>query len=144
MSKNISHGEFYVYYRNNENSYKRYVCSPLTQHEISEGWVQVLPRRTRNNETFHFNVTLTELPFHLWNKLRVDYDENGKERYKNIKNNIYSYTVKKSNTDDMAQQLYRLVFLDNPNKDRIQKLVTKLESHKARGWLLLKAKEMCM
>ncbi len=143
MSSNKKHGEFNVYLRRNttdlSQGYHRFVCSPLTQMELSDGWVQVLPRRTRNNESFHFNVYLSELPPHLWHKLREDYNGG----YKLVKNNIYHYTVKKSSMDDMCHQLYKLVHMDNPNRDRMIKLVNKLESHKMRGWLLLRAKEMC-
>jgi hypothetical protein len=142
MSYSKKHGDFYVYLRNNSTTdlkKHRFVCSPLTQMELTDGWVQVLPRRTRNNETFHFNVHLSELPPHLWYKLKEDFNGG----YKLVKNNIYHYTVKKSSMDDMCHQLYKLVHMDNPNKDRMMKLVHKLESHKMRGWLLMRARELC-
>ena len=139
MSSNKSHGEFYVYLKKNGNTdYSKFICSPLTQDQLSDGWVQVLPRRTRNNETFHFNVQLSELPSHLWHKVKEDFNGN----YKLVKNNIYHYTVKKTVMDDMCFQLYKLVYSNNPNLDRMSKLVSKLESHKMRGWLLIKARSI--
>jgi hypothetical protein len=141
MSCNKSHGEFSVYLKKGTNpNYSRFLCSPLTQNELADGWQLVLPRRTRNNESFHFNVQLSELPPYLWYKLQEDFTNGG---YKTVKYNIYHYTVKKSSMDDMCQQLYKLVHMNNPNKDRISRLVSKLESHKMRGWLLIKAKQLC-
>ena len=139
MSSNKSHGEFYVYLKKQGNEdCSRFICSPLSQDELAQDWVQVLPRRTRNNETFHFNVQLSELPPHLWYKVREDVNGN----YKLVKNNIYHYTVKKTVMDDMCHQLYKLVHSDNPNLDRMSRLVSKLESHKMRGWLLVKARDI--
>ncbi len=143
MSCNKSHGEFYVYLKKGTTpdlQYSRFICSPLSQQDLSDGWQLTLPRRTRNNETFHFNVQLSELPPYLWYKLQEDFTNGG---YKTVKDNIYHYTVKKSSMDDMCHQLYKLVHMDNPNRDRIARLVSKLESHKMRGWLLYKARELC-
>jgi hypothetical protein len=134
MSYNKKNGDFHVYLNSS-----KVLCSPLTQMELADGWVQVLPKRIRNNESFHFNVYLSELPPHLWCRLREDFNGG----YKLIKNYIYYYTVKKTYMDDMFLQLYKLINSNNPNRDRMMKLVNKLESNKMRGWLLIKAKDMC-
>jgi hypothetical protein len=111
---------------------------PLTQHELSDGWRLVLPRQTKKSYVHHFSIYLSQLPPHLWSKLR---SSNMKmENYNTIKDNIYHYTVKKSNSDEALVELYHELMKTTPNKEVVTSCYSELEESSVKGWIMLKAK----
>jgi hypothetical protein len=126
----------------------KYMVEPLSQEDIAAGWNLVTPTKTDDGTIFHFSVYLSQLPPHLWSKLRHVTNENNIQidEYKNIKDKIYFYSVKYSKSDYYAKQLYQLVMSEHyyANKSKIADLVHKLEKQNVKGWLMIKARSMLL
>ena len=116
------------------------LIDPLSQNELADDWRLVLPKRYKNTTRHHFNIFLAQLPFHLWNKLEKD----NNEYYYEIKDNIYYYSVKVSDTDDSVLKLYNLI--NKPDYrvylDEINKLYGYLYKENVRGCLMIKVKKL--
>jgi len=116
------------------------VIEPLTQNELADNWRLVLPKRDKSVTRHHFNIFLAQLPFHLWGRL---FKENN-EYYKEIRDNIYYYSVKVSDNDELVRRLYNL--LNTPDYrvhlDEINKLYSHLYKENVRGCLMIKAKSL--
>jgi hypothetical protein len=140
-NKHVKHGQFKVQFieQDTGNSVD-YLVNPLTQDELAEEWRLVLPSDKDNTTVHHFNIYLSQLPWHLWKSLKTLYDENGDMCYETIRDNIYHYTVKPSKYDDLVIQLYHLVMCKNPKKHVIQEVYNELEQYRVKGWIMLKAK----
>jgi hypothetical protein len=122
------------------------VCKPLTQDDYAEGWQTSLPRPVKGHKgkryqpVHHWSVSLAQLPPHLWYKYRVDYDDEGNEFYPVIKDNIYHYTVTKSEHDKTIFQLKNeLEKSFSANKNIIKELLVKLEG--INGWIITRARK---
>lgn len=122
-----------------------YIVEPLSQDDLAHGWTLVTPSQTRDKTVFHFSVYLSQLPHHLWSKLRYNTNNHNiqTDEYKQIKDKIYLYSVKKSKSDSDAKQLYNLIMHDGHiNKPKITELVHKLEKQNVKGWLMIRARSM--
>lgn len=153
MSKHTIRGKFFV----NGNK-----CYYPSQKEIAEGWRIVLPKRnmvvksteeskdkegnvvqkhTKVNKELYAEVTLAQLPPHLYSHFfRIGDDV--KETI--IFDNFYKFRVIKTQHDDMIQELYKLVLVRYPTVNQMKKmseLVEVLEANNISGWLLIRAKE---
>lgn len=142
-NKHIKHGQFKVQFiEQDTDNLVDYLVNPLTQEELAEGWRLVLPSDKNDATIHHFNIYLSQLPWHLWKSLKPLYDEDGNMCYETIRDNIYHYTVKPSKYDDLVLQLYRLVMCNSPIKQTIQKVYNELEQNRVKGWVMLKAKQL--
>ncbi len=134
-----------------------YTVNMLNQHELADGWVQVLPfpksvrRKFKNvdeNEVetmvernvmqrFKMRVNLAQLPHHLWHRMK---------RYNEmsfvVKNRIYHYLVEKTVVDDEIRALYHLTtLLKTPETcEKIKELLTVLKDNDVYGWVVIRAR----
>ena len=134
----LQFGCFNVKLTNTDGSSETVLCKPLTQSEYADGWQCVLPQRTRKSDLHNWNVSLAQLPPHLWSKCRTYYNDDGKECYRKINDNIYVYNVVKTDYDDMMHELHSHLHQANPNKNAIRTLVNELKDNVS-GWLLTRA-----
>jgi hypothetical protein len=127
--------------------------SPLNQLQLSKGWQLVVPRPRKvkvehNGRTLYrrnykvFKVNLSQLPSHLWWKLRKVY-ENGIYSYSYVKDNMYKYIVQPTNVDDEIRQLcdelpFNIYFEENIS--RIKQLLDLMDKNNVNGWVVLRTK----
>ena len=114
--------------------------SPLSQEEIAAGWKQVLPKAHPSTKTHQFKIYLSQLPPHLWGKIKWNTDII--ETYPQISDRIYKYTVKKTKYDLHILQLYNHINQKYISFDELQKQVNYLQSNHIKGWVILKALSM--
>lgn len=116
------------------------LVDPLTQNDMAEDWQLVLPTTNKTRTRHHFNIYLAQLPKHLWHRL----NQENNEYYHLIKDNIYSYSVKISDTDDMLLRLYDLVNMPDYRLylDEIKDLYSELYKENVRGWIMIKTKKL--
>lgn len=145
-------------------NFKDYRIDPLTDDELKEGWVRVLPKslllknREFNNNVkvsstnkkykrikkyYTFELTLLELPNNLFKNLRRNY-KNGKFLNYSVNNRIFRYVVKSTDFDDDVFELRRLINIKSNkyDKNRIKQIVDKLNNEKLSGWMLSKAEDI--
>jgi hypothetical protein len=133
----LKHGQFYIYQKNKKNQDNKIIVNPLTQEEIADKWIQVLPKVRKNSTIHHFSLYLSQLPHHLWNQLRVD--NMNPDSYIKIKDRIYTYTVKMSKHDNEIWKLYMLVKSNKQNIDEIAQQFKVLQNARVKGWLMILA-----
>ncbi len=138
----LKHGQFKVKMKTVDHQYEEIVVDPLTQDEYAEGWNLVLPKETKKSTTHHFSIYLSQLPPHLWNAVRLEYDHDGNEHYSTIFDNIYNYTVRQSKSDSDVLKLYKLVTQNYPNLSNVEYLYKTLEQQRVRGWVMTRAKSL--
>ena len=138
-SDNFKLGQFKVRHLINDEKVN-IVIDPLTQNDLADDWRLVLPKRHKTSTRHHFNIFLAQLPFYLWDKL---FKENN-EYYREIKDNIYYYSVKVSDTDHLVFRLYDLLHTQDyrVHLDEINKLYSSLYKDNVRGCLMIKAKNL--
>lgn len=107
----------------------------LNQHELSEGWYQVIPNYNNHKLINHYSVTLAFLPEHLWSKLHKLNDS-----YKVIKNGITRYTLIETNQDQTMFELYDELKNRSPNKTKLMNYITNLDTSQHNSWLVQRAK----
>jgi hypothetical protein len=107
---------------------------PLTQKEIANGWCQKIPMNNKKSIQHHFSITLDELPFNLWNKI----NKYSNDEFYIVKNNIFLYSITKTEYDELIFNLYNEINKSKPNLNIIKELYENLKS-KFNGWLIIKA-----
>lgn len=141
----LKHGQFRAKlenFVNGEKTYEWHVINPLTQEELADGWKMAFPRLKLDSTIHHFNVYKSQLPFHLWKKLKAFHNEDFEEEYSDIRNGIYTYSVKHSKYDDLVTELGRQVLSNHPNLNRIRVLSDELEQHRVKGWVMIRARTL--
>jgi hypothetical protein len=113
----------------------------LTQQEIAEGWLQVLPQYADKNLINHFSVTLAFLPEIYWSNIKKGY-KNGEEIYKVIKDGITRYTIIETNQDETMKKLFVEVKKMYPNYKLLQEFIDELDVSQHTSWLVLRAKHI--
>lgn len=113
----------------------------LSQQEIAEGWVQILPQFGDKNLINHFSVTLAFLPEMYWCKIRKYY-KNGEEIYKVIKDGVTKYTIIETNQDDIMKKLFNEVHKVYPEHKLLQEYIDELDVSQHTSWLVLRAKHI--
>jgi hypothetical protein len=113
----------------------------LTQQEIADGWIQVLPFFADKNLVNHFSVTLAFLPEMYWPKIKKYY-KNGEELYKVIKDGLVRYTIIETNQDDIMKELYNEIHKLYPDHKLLQKCIDELDVCQHISWLVLRAKHI--
>jgi hypothetical protein len=111
--------------------------SPLSQEEIADGWKQVLPKARLTTKTHQFKIYLSQLPPHLWGKIKWNTDII--DTYPLISDRIYKYTVKKTKYDLYILQLYKHINQEYIDFNELQKQVEYLQSNHVKGWVIMKA-----
>jgi len=142
---NLKHGQFKVCIKSSDDQPIEHIVNHLTQQDHADDWTLVLPREKKNSTTHHFTVYLSQLPQHLWNKIRKDPEDNANQRYEIIRDNIYYYTIKPASTDNDVLKLYKLVTKQYTNKqdlEHIQELHTSLAKENVKGWVMIRAKNV--
>jgi hypothetical protein len=137
----LQFGCFNVQVQKDNGTTETVLCKPLTQSEYAEGWQHVLPRRTKKSNIYNWNVTLAQLPPHLWSRCHTRVDEDGKRLYNTISDGIYRYNVSLTDYDDEMRELHQQVRRVNPDLVRVRSLVNELQDNVS-GWLLLRAKQL--
>jgi hypothetical protein len=108
----------------------------LSQHELAEGWQQIIPKNGKKNIN-HFNVTLAYLPENLWSKLRKQ-NKNGDDVYKVIKDGNTRYTIDESNQDEYMIKLFNEINKINPNKNILKENIELLDENQYTSWLVIR------
>lgn len=124
---------FYIFNKD-KNEYNE--IKYLTQQEITEGWVQVIPNTNNNNLINHFSVTLAYLPDVLWSKLI----KNNNNTFNIIKDGLTRYTIAETNQDLIMINLYTEIHNKYPNKEILQKYIDELDESQHSSWLVLRSK----
>lgn len=139
------HGEYKVMMeRMNEDksvSSHEVVVKPLSQADLADGWIQIVRKRKKN--THHFSIYLSQLPLHLWHKIKRTYTSDvNKDYYKTLRNGSYHYTIKHSKYDEETFELYRNVMCKTPDLAKISNLYKFLDENRVKGCVMIKAKNM--
>ncbi len=134
-----------------------YIVNMLNQHELADGWTQVLPyprsvtRKFKNldengvettvertvKQLFKMRVNLAQLPHHLWHKMK---------RYNDfsyvVKNRIYHYLVENTAVDNEIRELVYLTSLEKTaeNKEKVKELLNVLKDNDVYGWVVIRAR----
>lgn len=139
INDKLQFGCYYVdrIYENGTN--ERVLLKPLSQIEYADGWRCNLPKLSKSNNLYNWNVSLAQLPPHLWKYCYYDYENNN---YKKIKNNIYHYNISSTDYDKEMFELYNLLNQINPNLERVNELYHLLKNNDITGWLLIKAHKL--
>lgn len=112
----------------------------LNQHELAEGWEQVIPQNNNNNKLVnHFSVTLAYLPNKFWCKLRKQYKD-GDEIYRVIKDGLTRYTIVETNQDDLMLALHAEINRRVPSLSRLEYYINELDDSQHNSWLVLCSK----
>lgn len=111
----------------------------LTQHELAEGWKQIIPNNGEKKLINHFSVTLAFLPEQFWRKLRKVMI-NGETTYKVIIDGMTRYTIIETNQDDIMVNLYNELLKRFPNVELLNQYINDLDGSQHVSWLVLRAK----
>lgn len=120
--------------------FEEVVCKPLNQEDYANSWQTVLPRPNKYNKQpiHHWSVTLGQLPPHLWTKYHNHLNKYGKQFNHIIHDNIYHFTVSKTEHDNtliaLRKELQRGY---NANRDTVYKYVKELDY--INSWLVIRA-----
>jgi hypothetical protein len=127
---------FYILNRS-KNEYNE--IKYLTQHELADGWNQVIPKYSEKKQINHFSVTLAFLPPQFWTKLhKVKTIKD--TSYKNIIDGLTVYTIIETNQDDIMINLFNQLKRYNPNIELLNKYINDLDISQHTSWLVLRAK----
>lgn len=151
------------YYENRKKLSKIHTISSLSQLELSNGWRQVLPKkrkikvnkddsdclRVKTNESF-FKINLSQLPPHLFGKLRPIY-RNTKFSHYIAKDKCYVYIVNQTPVDDEIRRLVNYCemydncgvrYFDNEKIEDMKRCLDLLNENDIRGCVVIKSKRL--
>jgi hypothetical protein len=134
-------GHFEAKFKTDTEETVVYNVGPLTQQELADGWKLILPRPNKNSVFHHFNVYLSQLPSHLWNKLH--YFNN--EYYDDVDDKIYTYSVRKSLSDPLLFKLNKLLnvpYSQFYHYDKLKTLYDELYKNHVKGWIMIRTKQL--
>nr|QFG74570.1 MAG: hypothetical protein [Megaviridae environmental sample] len=121
----------------------------LSQHELAEGWQQVLKNPDYNKKEgskyyYHtYNVSLAQLPEHLWNKLQPIYDrDKGCIRHYFVKDKHNKYIVECNDLDSDIRLLYKLYLNYWMYETEMKELLDNLTKNDISGWLIIRCKKL--
>jgi len=144
IKKKLPFGHYKVRYSKvselDSNEIDNVVCKPIGQEDYANSWQVVLPQSSKyyKQPIHHWSVTLAQLPPHLWHKYKKYVNEEGVEYYPVIRDNIYHYTVTKTEYDEtlvaLRQELQRGY---RANKNTVHKYVKELNG--INSWLVIRA-----
>jgi hypothetical protein len=111
----------------------------LTQHELAEGWRQIVPRANERKLVNHFSVTLAFLPEQFWKRL-TKIKSGSDELYKIIVDGITRYTIIETNQDNIMINLFNELSQKYINVLLLNKYINNLDVSQHSSWLVLRAK----
>jgi hypothetical protein len=111
----------------------------LSQHELADGWKQIVSRTCDKKLVNHFSVTLAFLPEQFWKRLRK-VKSNGDDSYKVIIDGITRYTIIETNQDETMINLFNELLSKHPNVSLLNKYINDLDVSQHTSWLVLRAK----
>jgi hypothetical protein len=114
------------------------LVDPLTQIDMADGWNMVLPKKKKTSTRHHFNIMLSQLPVHLWYRVKKYNDE----YYYNISDSIYDYSIRVTNSDSLLLELYDETNKSYYNKTTLQTLYNKIDNEHCNGWLMIKTRQL--
>ena len=128
----------------------------ISQEDIADGWKIILPSKYKkykinnndtseessyNNQIHHFNISLSELPPHLWNKPIIkkylysdDLDENN---CFTIIDKIYVYSINKTEHYEKIYSLHNEFNKYIKNNNYIIDLYNYCYENNIKGWLMI-------
>jgi hypothetical protein len=133
-------GDFIVKQNDNEELY----VEPLTQHDLADGWKMVLPIKTKKSIKHHFNIYLSQLPWHLWNKVNFNKSviQDNTSYYLTVCDNNYYYSIKQTKNDGKIRELYNELMNEDYNLTKVKELYTYLLDEHVKGWVMIKASRL--
>jgi hypothetical protein len=134
-------GQFTTYFKEN-GEMKEYVVSHPTQEELADGWNLVVPKVRKDSTQHHFSIYLSQLPSQYWRFLSMGVDNEGREYYKDIKDGIYTYSIKMSKYDNEIKELYNHLQKVNYDSRKLKKQYEKLLMNRVKGWVMIRAREL--
>lgn len=142
VNQNLKHGEYKIklYKMNSDKiiSTEEGIVKPLSQEDLSEGWLRVTPKK--KDVIHHFSIYLSQLPSDLWGKVKRNYsNDKTKDYYVMIKDRNYHYTIKNSSNDELIFELYKNIMSSRPKIRKIKDLYTELNNNRVKGWIMYKA-----
>ena len=142
-SRNTKNGQFKL-----DIFGKKYLIKALSQSELADDWLQVLPRK--RNRRSYFLINLSELPKNLWHRLQPVYDN--KLIHYLVKEKNYNYKVMVTRHDKKIRELYDLIESEYLDLEKIKSYVeyfnkvtiknSEGKDCKINGWVVLKAKKL--
>ncbi len=111
----------------------------LNQHELAEGYQQIIPHNNNKKLINHFSITLCFLPEHLWSKLKK-HTKNGEESYKTIKDGVTLYSIVETNQDHLMLSLYQELNNKNPDLLILDHYIKELDDSQYSSWLVMRAR----
>ena len=131
--------------KNHHNVEIEHEFDKLSQDDLAEGWIQVLPRKHKNNEMYHFIISLAELPHYLWKYLDLYllFNENNSddENCITITDKIYTYSIQKSEHNILIYNLYSELTCRYKNNNKLLELYNNCKKNKIHGWIMLRTKK---
>jgi len=124
----------------NFEGFEEVVCKPLSQEDYANSWQVVLPRPSKYNKQpiHHWSVSLGQLPPHLWSKYHNQVNKYGSKFNSVIYDNIYHYTVSKTDHDNTLVALRKELQRGyNANRNIVYKCVKELDG--INSWLVIRA-----
>ena len=140
-SKNENLGKFKIRMKTINNNKEEFDFDKISQEELADGWIQVLPRRSTYHPMYHFNISLAELPPYLWKYLNYHLLFNNDNDFVNIKDKIYIYSIQKSEHDLHIYNLYIQLMNRYKNNNIILELYNYCKENKINGWIMIKTKQ---
>ena len=111
----------------------------LNQHELADGWTQILPQCGDKKLVNHFSVTLAFLPEQFWRRL-TKAKSSGDDSYKVIVDGITRYTIIETNQDNTMISLYKELLSNRPNIELLNKYINDLDTSQHASWLVIRAR----
>jgi hypothetical protein len=135
--------------------WKQFKVNPLSDKDNCENWKLVLPKmlliknqdesgniHVKQTNLFHtFNINMSELPYHLMNKIKFKY-ENGELSHYEVRDKIYKYRIICSDIDKDIIYLAHMLHNKNYNFDKMLEYVLAMDELNLNGWVLMKAKQI--
>ena len=140
VNNNIGKFKVKIKYSNG-NKYEQEFAK-LSQEELADGWIQVLPRINKINEIHHFNISLAELPPHLWKYLNLTSLLNNDDNIITISDKIFRYSIQKIEHNIIIYNLYLEINSRYGNNNKILELYNYCKNNKIHGWIMIKAKQI--
>lgn len=159
------YGSFDVTFKGEDGEMKTHTVSPLSQHDLSNGWRLVLPKKKtmmksvkdkdgndlkvfKTNESF-FKINLAQLPPYLVHKLRRMYKQ-GQFTHYQARDNCYVYLVQPTPVDKEIFKLHDYIdrfqnyisYLNITQKEEIKSCLESVNETDVKGWVVMKANKM--
>jgi hypothetical protein len=128
---------FFNTYNRIENRYDE--IKYLNQHELAEGWIQIIPSNSNKQLSVSFSITLAFLPSECWCKLSKCVINN-ELVYREFKNGLTKYKIIETNQDDIMIKLYEELCNVKPYIKILKNCIEELDNSQYSSWLVIQAR----